>query len=100
VWFIVKATTVKKKRKKKIFHVWFFIKATTLKEDNPRRNCRKRCTKCGSSLESQLQKKRHQVWFVIKVETTKEETSSSKPQLQKKDISCVVRHQSHNSKRR
>ncbi|KAG5595539.1 hypothetical protein H5410_036771 [Solanum commersonii] len=39
------------------------------------RNCRRKCTKCGSSLKPQLQKKRHQVWFVIKVETTKVDVS-------------------------
>ncbi|KAG5630421.1 hypothetical protein H5410_002138 [Solanum commersonii] len=69
VWFIVEAATVKKK----IFHVWFIIRDTTLKEDDPHmirhqsRNCRRRCTKCGSSLKLQLRKKMHQVWFVIKV---------------------------------
>ncbi|KAG5579672.1 hypothetical protein H5410_050299 [Solanum commersonii] len=79
VRFVVEAATTKKK----IFHVWFVIKATTLKEDDPRMirhqscNCRRRCTKCGSSLKPQLQKKRHQVWFVIKVETTKMMTKFS-----------------------
>ncbi|KAG5630403.1 hypothetical protein H5410_002120, partial [Solanum commersonii] len=125
VWFIIKVKTTKKKTssvvcrrsrncKKKIFHVWF-IKSTTVKDDDPcmilhqSRNCRRTCTKCGSSLKLQLQKKRHQVWFVakvaiaekrhqvwfvIKVETTK---FVIKDAVTTEDARSVVHlHQSHN----
>ncbi|KAG5630399.1 hypothetical protein H5410_002116 [Solanum commersonii] len=60
----------------------------TLEEYDPRLNCRRSYSKCGSSLMLQMQKKRHQVWFVIKVETIKEETSS------------MVRRRSRNCKKK
>ncbi|KAG5628274.1 hypothetical protein H5410_013492, partial [Solanum commersonii] len=106
VQFFIKATNAKKK---KIFHVRFVIKDETLKEDAPyiihnqshncrrrctkcgsslSRNCKRRCTKCGSSSKLQLQKKMHHVWFIIKVATAKE------------DALNMVYRQSHNCKRR
>ena len=100
-----KSQLQKRKRKEDDTSCAVLHQATILKEAETRRNCRRRCTKYGSSLKLQLQKKDHQIWFVIKVEATKEEISSvvhrqsRNWKIKKKDVSCLVHHQSHNSKR-